>query len=224
MNKSQKNNNQDSLEVERQKREEERSKAHIQAFKNSARYPQVRPEKSPENSIKSLPMISAERWLEAARNSRQSPQVRPYVLLSSLNFSYPNKSEEQKKKILKTAENNSEFLFNLLRKEYKSRYMNNKYRYSDKEVFQEAIGALDVMKEKYITLKAKKYTLNELLEITQMWFLYLHTIEVMIANITSDADLLRSAEDLDPAQAKILSKEIWSDFDVKLSVAKQLGL
>lgn len=171
-------------------------------------------------------VISSEDWLEAMRKAAEKapPPIRPYELLDQFDFSYPDKSEEQKKEILRIAENNSELLFNLLRNEYKRRYVDRAYKHPDKEMFQEAIDALDAMKEKYVVLKSKKYSLDQLLEIAQMWMLYLHTMEVMIANITADTDLLRSAEDLDPVEAKILSSEILSCFNVKLSVAQQLGL
>lgn len=171
-------------------------------------------------------VISSEDWLEAMRKAAENapPQIRPYELLDQFDFSYPDKSEEQKKKILKIAENNAELFFNLLRNEYKKRYVDRSYKHPDKEMFQDAIDALDEMKEKYLVLKSKKYSLDQLLEIAQMWMLYLHTIEVMIASISSDIDLLNSAEDLNPVQAKILSNEILSSFNVKLKVAKQLGL
>src|SRR4051812_13772423 len=99
-------------------------------------------------------VISSEDWLEAMRKAAEKapPQIRPYELLDSLDFSYPDKSDEQKEKILNIAENNAEFLYSFLKSQYNSR---------NEEVFQEAINALDQMKEKYMMLKAKKPSINE---------------------------------------------------------------
>lgn len=127
-----------------------------------------------------------------------------------LNFAFPNKSENEKTKILETAQRNSEFLYKLLRSEYSQKYRDSKL--NQNEVFWEAVGALDQMQEKYLNLKKRSnhQNLDRAIELEGKWFSYLNCIEIMINHIVGS---ISKEPDLDPASAKILSKELYEEFD-----------
>ena len=134
-------------------------------------------------------------------------------LLDNLNFKYPNKNRDEKFKLLETSKRNAEFLFTLIRNEYKNKYIVTPLR--DREIYQEAIDALDSMYEKYLLLKkyTKRDSIDNLIEITGRWFTYVNCIEIMIDHITGNNNYQKN---MDASAAKLLSKELWNDFEQQL--------